>query len=99
MLTLLALTLLQSAPFEGTFRADQGVVVLKHRSGVVAGTLTLGSERVRLRGKIIDGALTGQAIDGFRKQFTFRATLVDGVLSLTIEKDTIDFTRQRRRSA
>jgi hypothetical protein len=96
MIALLTMCLLQAAPFEGKFRADQGVVVLTHQQGLVRGTMTLGSERVSLRGTVCNGVLAGHAIDGFRKKFAFRATLIDGVLSLTIETDTIDFTRETK---
>ena len=95
VLTLVALCLLQAAPFEGTFRADQGVVHLKLQKGAVRGIITLGSEKVVLSGKVTQGVLVGRAVDGFRKQFAFRATLVDGVLSLTINDDTIEFMRAK----
>ncbi len=39
--------------------------------------------------------LVGQAIDGYRKKFVFRATLTDGVLRLTIQSDTLELTRVR----
>lgn len=96
MLTLLTLVLVQATPYVGTFRADQGVVKLAEHKDGVRGSIKLGSERVVLRGKIVDGILVGRAIDGFRKEFDFRATLIDGVLTLTINTDTIEFTRETR---
>ena len=98
MLTALTLCLLQSAPFAGTFRADQGVVTLAEKKGAIRGTIVLGSERVALRGNVSGGVLKGRAVDGYRKEFDFRATLIDGVLSLTIETDTIDFTREPKKA-
>jgi hypothetical protein len=99
MLTFVALSLLQAAPFHGTFHAEQGRVTLCQQKTLVRGTITLGSERVSLRGKITGGVLVGQAVDGYRKHFTFRATLVDRVLSITIETDTIDFIRETKTAA
>lgn len=96
MLTTLAMVLLQAAGFDGSFRADQGVVRLSEQQGMVRGTITLGSERVSLDGRISDGVLVGQAIDGYRKKFVFRATLTDGVLRLTIQSDTLEFTRETK---